>query len=234
MNHNLNDIIDSLQSAFDKAQKNIDDQENKRIYRQFEVDEKGQAKSLTWTFCNAIDEGEKQTYELIKVPLHDLYPNSGMRVAELSIELSCVVEKTKNNDENGTDKIVLTQATQGSNQPVHTLKISSHKTVNADNIQSEVSLDGMTLVDPVDLRFSPPIAEEKNNNHRPLKFNTRFRWYMVFLLTLVSFIALLIVFFQNSDRTALVHFIEQLNFDWIDVLEQFTRHKINEVIDYVF
>jgi len=93
MADNLNDLVDTLQSAFDKAQKSVDDLQIKKIRRQFEVDQNGDAKSLSWSFCTTLDDGKEHAYELVKIPLHSLHPKGSVSVTELSVELDCKFEK---------------------------------------------------------------------------------------------------------------------------------------------
>ena len=67
MADNLNDLVASLQSAFDKAQKSVDDRQNKQIHRQFEVDQNGEAKSLSWSFSTKLDDGKEHSVEVVVV-----------------------------------------------------------------------------------------------------------------------------------------------------------------------
>lgn len=217
MADNLNDLVDTLQSAFDKAQKSVDDRQNRQIHRQFDVDQNGEAKSLSWSFSTKLDDGKEHTYELIKIPLHNLHPNNSISVTELSIELDCNIETTKNDDEEQLSKVILTK--QKNNDEGHKLKIALHR--EADQ-KPKISLDGTELAildsqaEAINIEIAR-VEKKKPPAMSPVVVKqgilNRLKWWQILLLILAVFIILMLVLFQYSNEDSFTSFIKQLGHD---------------------
>lgn len=225
----LTDLIEALQSGFDKAQRSVDEQQSLKIRRQFELDQNGEPKSLSWAFYAAQDD-EERAYELIKVPLYSFHSTNGINIKQLSVEFDCKLEKVKSDNGKQTKRIVLNPQKKAIGKEELKLKISLPGEKGA---KSQISLNNPELNKELNIGTSDEGNEEETiplqgievvfDKHRG---RNKFKWILFTLLVLTALVVSGIVFFQyNPNNVDFIKGIEQFSYDWMNVLKSFSPIK---------
>ena len=192
--YDLSELIDSLQSARDRAQKRSEGRQQRLLEHMVEIGMDGEPKSLSWVSRLPSGDGGHRTHELIRLPWASLRSNAPGYVATVSITFDCEVapQKASSDTEAGELKLIPVQGRKEDADRAHRLEINlgpgAHGSV-------EILLDDQLLKGAGSdaIQIPPEIVEELSaEEHRPRKLPL---WKLLAAMVLSGVLAAAAVWF---------------------------------------
>jgi len=187
----LDELLKSIHSAADNAQKKMEEQQSDRLRSIINADQNGQPEFLTWECRLPSGDGGKRTHEILRLPWASLYPTESMGIKELSIEFDCNINEVKRKATNSQPEYMITPVShkRSDKKHEHKLKLVAQ---SINDFIPESTIDELPINDFLNRLDDQPSNQEKWYH---LKNNTIKRIFCLFILIIID---LTIMLFTNN------------------------------------
>ncbi len=97
----LDSLTDTLRNALSGANRTLLADQESALRRIIDVGEDGEPEYITWLCSVASRDGQDQNYEMLRMPISALRSGDVIGISELSVELDCVTEHPRQEEEKG-------------------------------------------------------------------------------------------------------------------------------------
>jgi hypothetical protein len=194
--YDLNDLIESWQSARKRAQKCSDRQQQRLLEHLIEIGGDGEPKSLSWVSRLPSGDGGRRTHELIRLPWASLRSTSPLYITTASVTFDCQMASGPSPSETAPRDLTLIPVSgrKAESPSAHRLEI---KLGGGDEGFEEIRLDdhllkaaGSDAIEiPLEIVEHRPAAR-----HRRRKFSV---WKSLTALVLIGLLAAALLWFMG-------------------------------------
>lgn len=189
--HDLNDLINGLQSARVRAQQRSDRRQQRLLEQLIEIGRDGKPKSLCWVSRLPSGDGRHRTHELLRLPWSSLRSAAPEYVAMASISLDCRIA-TEKSPASESLTLVPVRSRTGRSAPAHRLEINLGP--GGEDLD-EIRLDGhrLNIAEGDEIHIPPDLIEQLSaHKHRR---NTSAVWKTLMMLGFIALLAAGILWF---------------------------------------
>ncbi len=91
--NDLNAVIKGMQSCLGRAQRRLDQRQDRLLQQLIDVGKDGKPKSLSWVSRLPSGDGGQRTYELVRLPWASLRSAEAMQITSVSVAFDCHISQ---------------------------------------------------------------------------------------------------------------------------------------------